>query len=223
MILLFYGAIFLFLGVSIAAKDMKGSELRLADSLWLLGMFGFLHGTHEWIELGILVEGNHLTIQHIFSIKMLSVLLVFFSFMFLLQFGILLIWGRGHKRIRTIQTTIPAFLLLIWTLHVWYFGLHRDTFHIDLQALRQADIGARYTFGFVGAMMTAYGLVINSRELKRLSRSVSIKLYWAGIAFGFYALFAGIVFLVLAGVMLAPVLHHVLHRFHVESADKPGD
>jgi hypothetical protein len=36
---------------------------------------------------------------------------------------------------------------------------------------------------------------------------------------GVYALFAGIVFLVLAGVMLAPVLHHVLHRFHLENVD----
>lgn len=36
---------------------------------------------------------------------------------------------------------------------------------------------------------------------------------------GFYALFAGIVFLVLVGVMLAPVLHHVLQRFHLENAD----
>jgi hypothetical protein len=34
---------------------------------------------------------------------------------------------------------------------------------------------------------------------------------------GFYALFAGLVFLVLAGVRLAPVLHHVLHKFHMET------
>jgi hypothetical protein len=33
---------------------------------------------------------------------------------------------------------------------------------------------------------------------------------------GAYALFAGVVFLVLAGVMLAPVMHHVLHAFHLE-------
>ena len=37
---------------------------------------------------------------------------------------------------------------------------------------------------------------------------------------GLYALFAGIVFLVLAGVMLAPVFHHVLQRFHLESPDE---
>jgi hypothetical protein len=36
---------------------------------------------------------------------------------------------------------------------------------------------------------------------------------------GLYAMFAGLVFLVLAGVMLAPVLHHVLHRFHLEGVD----
>ncbi len=33
---------------------------------------------------------------------------------------------------------------------------------------------------------------------------------------GSYALFAGVFFLVLAGVMLAPVIHHTLHRFHLE-------
>jgi len=35
---------------------------------------------------------------------------------------------------------------------------------------------------------------------------------------GLYALFAGLVFLVLTGVMLAPVLHYVLERFHLASA-----
>ena len=33
---------------------------------------------------------------------------------------------------------------------------------------------------------------------------------------GFYALYAGLVFIVAAGVMLAPVLHRILHKFHWE-------
>ncbi len=37
---------------------------------------------------------------------------------------------------------------------------------------------------------------------------------------GFYALLAGVVFLVLAGVMLAPVIRHVLQRFHLEADDE---
>jgi hypothetical protein len=34
---------------------------------------------------------------------------------------------------------------------------------------------------------------------------------------GGYALFCGLVFIVLVGVMLGPVIHSVLHRFHLES------
>ena len=35
---------------------------------------------------------------------------------------------------------------------------------------------------------------------------------------GSYALFAGLFFIVLAGVMLGPVIHAALHRFHLEQA-----
>ena len=35
----------------------------------------------------------------------------------------------------------------------------------------------------------------------------------------FYALFSGIVFLVAVGVLIAPILHRLLHQFHLE-ADK---
>ena len=33
---------------------------------------------------------------------------------------------------------------------------------------------------------------------------------------GMYALYAGLVFLVIAGLLLVPVVHRVLHRFHWE-------
>jgi hypothetical protein len=32
----------------------------------------------------------------------------------------------------------------------------------------------------------------------------------------FYALYAGLIFLILAGVLLAPILHRFLHHFHLE-------
>jgi flagellar biosynthesis protein FliR len=34
---------------------------------------------------------------------------------------------------------------------------------------------------------------------------------------GFYALYAGLVFLAVAGLLLAPFVHRLLHRFHWES------
>jgi hypothetical protein len=39
----------------------------------------------------------------------------------------------------------------------------------------------------------------------------------AKIFAGLYALFSGVFFLVIAGVVLAPVLHRVLHRLHIAS------
>lgn len=33
---------------------------------------------------------------------------------------------------------------------------------------------------------------------------------------GLYALYAGLVFLVVVGIVLAPVVHRVLHRFHLQ-------
>lgn len=33
---------------------------------------------------------------------------------------------------------------------------------------------------------------------------------------GLYALYAGLVFLIVAGLLLAPVVHRILHRFHWE-------
>jgi hypothetical protein len=34
-----------------------------------------------------------------------------------------------------------------------------------------------------------------------------------------YALFSGLVFVALAGLILAPVMHRVLHRFHLDEGD----
>jgi hypothetical protein len=37
---------------------------------------------------------------------------------------------------------------------------------------------------------------------------------------GLYALYAGLVFLIVAGLLLAPVVHRILHHFHWEEKEK---
>jgi hypothetical protein len=36
---------------------------------------------------------------------------------------------------------------------------------------------------------------------------------------GLYALYAGLVFLIVAGLLLAPVAHRLLHRFHLQAEE----
>jgi len=37
----------------------------------------------------------------------------------------------------------------------------------------------------------------------------------------FYALYSGVVLLASVGVLLSPVLHRLMHRFHIETEDEP--
>jgi hypothetical protein len=39
----------------------------------------------------------------------------------------------------------------------------------------------------------------------------------------FYALFSGVIFLVVAGILIAPVAHRLLHHLHLESDDQERD
>ena len=38
-----------------------------------------------------------------------------------------------------------------------------------------------------------------------------------------YALFSGVVFIAVMGVLIAPVFHRMLHKFHVEEKDVAGE
>lgn len=59
---------------------------------------------------------------------------------------------------------------------------------------------------------------LNSAMLLGGMGPVNAPLTVAGKLFaGFYALYAGLAFIVTAGLMIAPVLHRLMHRFHWDS------
>jgi signal transduction histidine kinase len=186
LIYFFYGGAFLFLSASIAMKDMRLSDLKLAKSLWLLGMFGLTHGAHEWLQLYPLIEGDRLTVLDIYHIKAVALGLFVASYLFLLQFGMALLRATHYRWPRRLSW-LPAVLLLLWFAYLRIHG-----FTMDLQFLRQAAIGARYTFGLAGGLLTSFGLIAYSRELRHLSRSVSKKLHYAGVTFALYAVLGGV-------------------------------
>jgi signal transduction histidine kinase len=188
LIYFFYGGAFLLLGFSIAVKEMKGSDLKLADSLPLLVLFGFTHGIHEWLQLYPLIEGEHLTIRAIFQIKMAASILFVLSFLFLLAFGLSLFRVLAPDRAWLVRT-LPVVLFTLWVLFLWYKG----DFSMGFRFARDVSIGARHTFGLVGGLLTAYGLITYSHEIKHLSRTAARNLSRAGVAFGIYAVLAGVI------------------------------
>lgn len=185
-IYLLYGASFLFLGISITTKDMQGSDLEIANCLWLLAAFGFTHGAHEWIEMGSRIEGQNLSVRQIISVQALASGLLILSFICLLQFGLSLLWPRDKIR-RYLSQVVPAFFFILWLLYPTKQGWLNE-----IELLQRTEMGARYTFGVMGSLLSSYALITYSQKIRKVSFLVAQRLFYAGITFVFYAVFAGL-------------------------------
>ncbi len=51
LIFFFYGLAFFSMGLAVTLEAGRGSDERLRYALRPLALFGFLHGTHEWVEM----------------------------------------------------------------------------------------------------------------------------------------------------------------------------
>jgi len=100
---------------------------------------------------------------------------------------------------RLVRHSVMALLIVLASLIAGMVGYH-------------ASEGLSWIDAFVNAAMILGGM----GPVNELHTTVG-KLFA-----GFYALYSGIVFLIAAGIMFAPVLHRFLHHFHLEisAADK---
>jgi len=77
--------------------------------------------------------------------------------------------------------------------------------------------------GLIGAALLGIPLligVIGYMGLAGLAPVDAFPTAGAKIFAGLYALFAGVFYLIVAGVILAPFLHRVLHRLHLAEGDR---
>lgn len=82
-----------------------------------------------------------------------------------------------------------------------------------LAALLLGVIGYRVTehLAWIDSLLNAAMILGGMGEVDAL-RTTAGKLFAS-----FYALFAGVLFLAVSGVLIAPLAHRLLHRFHLES------
>lgn len=98
--------------------------------------------------------------------------------------------------------------------------LHRVARHFAITLLFAA---ASLFVGMAGYVvfehMTWLDAFLNASMLLGGMGPVQVPLTPAGKLFaGFYALYSGIGFLIAAGILLAPVVHRLIHRFHWDQA-----
>jgi hypothetical protein len=80
-------------------------------------------------------------------------------------------------------------------------------------------LGYRYFAGlpWIDALLDAAMILSGMGPVSEL-RTTAAKLFAA-----VYAIFSGFVFLTVAAVLLGPILHRMLHHFHLEADERPGD
>ena len=180
-----YGLAFFVLGLVMALQARTPARLHPLNYIWLLSVFGLLHGLSEWIELATI-----LGMLDPVPVANLDLGLKALSFVFLLQFGgeLLRVWRPGLNWLRALG---PAIFLawLLFILAAPLGGPVGSPAWLDL-----FDVTARYAIAFPGAALACYALLIAAAGWRGSGQGrVRTYLRGAAIAFAAYAVLAGVV------------------------------
>ncbi len=147
-----YGLSFFTLGLAIFVYPKRNSAFSLAPDLNLIGAFGLTHGANEWLDLFILINtsGSTHALEIIRSITLPA------SFLFLVIFGVKAM-TQGRTGQRDWIVTVLSLQISVWALIVAF----------SKERLLMGDIGARYFIGLPGAFLTAHGLHLHLRQLRK--------------------------------------------------------
>jgi len=183
LLYLLYGLAFFTLGVAILSRDTRLSELGIAKILWLLAVFGIIHGFHEWLEF--LEHLNPAIKTDNFFVFRLIV--VSTSFLFLLYFGLFLniitIYGdqalKSTPKIIKVLVGLSALSLILIALV------------LDLDGGN--DYKTRLIVAFPGGLLSGFGLIMYSRTVRAFSAKVARNFILAGSFMIAYSIFTGVI------------------------------
>jgi hypothetical protein len=113
--------------------------------------------------------------------------------------GILQMPPRSHFVRGTLRSTLTAFIVIGVGLSIGMFGYH--TF---------GGLKWEESFYYASMILSGEGPPPDPATVTGLALS-HLHLFA-----GFYALFSGVTFITMIGVLLAPAVHRFLHRFHLE-------
>ena len=233
-----YGLAFVYLGMAIFLQPRKGSQYRIAGILWLLAIFGVVHGANEWLDMWAIIKGKTLA----FDIVRLSCLAV--SFVALFEFGrrLNIINRLWFAQQNNEECFLPPYLSPWVTLGIAVTVLVGASFNF----WPGCNILLRYGFGVTGSIMTGYGLIRYNRINKSNFAELNLNSYvlYAHITFIAYGILSGLIvpkasffpasiinqdnflaivhipvqiFRALSAVMMAWCFSHILKMFNLET------
>jgi hypothetical protein len=189
-----YGLSFFILGIIVLVYPRTTTRLKLADDLWLIALFGIIHGVNEWLDMFVMITPEHETVLR--GVRMLTLPV---SFFFLVQFGTnSLVRLKGRNAVLKL---IPFYLLSLWILIT--VG--------SSQKLLIGDIAARYLLCVPGTLLAAYAMIINLPDCSRIHQPAGLKktMKLTAVIFLCYGSFAGMV-VPAAGFFPASIINYAV-------------
>ena len=187
LIFFIYGLSFSAMGLLLFLQPKKESSFALANSLWLLGWFGLVHGAKEFMDMWELI---HPAQARGFTAANLAALTV--SYLFLLEFG--------RRSIKALCAEIPA-----WeTKAPWLYGraLTPSLFILALALasrsndfMRSAEALARLLLGFPAALLSGLAFIGYAAHKEDTLIRLKARKYFlvAGAAFLVYSVLGGFI------------------------------
>ena len=176
----FYGLSFFSMGLAVMLEAGRSSEFDFARALRSLAGFGLVHGSHEWLEMFLLIYPGFQASSLYRLVEPARVVLLAVSFLYLIAFGAGLIAGPKRKKLSWQMLGVITSIWaggLIWLLLKEPAGTR----------IIAADVYTRYSLAIPGAALTAWGLFLQRQKflqagMKSFGRDVIV----AALAFGLY-------------------------------------
>jgi len=172
-----HGLGFCVTGLAVWLESSRRSSLPLARGLPLLAAFGFIHGSHEWIEMfQLMAQGTSMLFSHTPRLPVLAI-----SFVLLMEFGLRLLALDGWRHWRLVRWALLVIFFLGEGI-VWVAWGGQEVW------LAAADAWCRYSLAVPGAVLAAAGLFRQSRHMASQQVNISRDMLIIGLAFLFYGI-----------------------------------
>ena len=170
------------MGVAIIVQILQPSQLNFAKTLWLLALFGILHGFSEWgyIFVPLQAAGHN---EQLISLSVIHLILKATSFAFLLAFGL-----RQYTNRILFYAAMPIGILLLWLAYSIYFLYERPlaTWYVN------SEIWQRYLLCFPGALISGLGIWRSQVEVADWGEKINRNFRDAGIVLLLYSVVSGL-------------------------------
>lgn len=182
-----YGLSFIAMALVILAQPREESRYELANLVWLLAVFGIIHGILEWMDLWTLIRGA--------TLKLWKTIFLLLSFGFLFEFGRRLMQAVCKK-----MPSCPNFIGMLLGKPI--YSLVALGFLVELLMVPDwmlaTQIASRHFLGFTGSTLAGLGFLLffkTAMSNGQDQRSPWQKKYFilAAIAFLLYGFMGGLV------------------------------